>query len=487
MRAGVTWTTMEPVRVPVTAENLAKLGGAEEPPSSKPESVHTNATLSQRLGADAYSLLFSSILAIRGDVPRLPTARRKAPLSVATTSINFRGFVQKSGPLFYFQDNVESTIMWDDWPWTCMWMGVWAVLALHPRLFFAVPPAVVVVILCGTYFKKHPLSTEDADGRPGAALRASLREPLVPSRGAEQPPIAAKIAHENEMQFLYNMRDIQNMMRLIIDGYDDLSPLVPYLNWSSEERTMRILQVALVATVAMYFIGPLIPVRLVLLVVGEAVLVAQHPWVKPALAALHTQFASAPGAGRRALRKRRMHQALHDLIDQDKLPDWAWAAGWKDVELFENQRYSAALGAERWSAAHLRTTERGAWSRAPDGWAARRVDAVPVYDVPLELDDGWTWIDGDEWRIDWGAGWSTVGGDADGFVYTDDAWQRPAPYAYGTDKAAPSVPPERGLDDGDDDDNDGGTDAGSDGTAHASATAVTRRRRWLRRAARIPQ
>ncbi|WFD34409.1 hypothetical protein MCUN1_001250 [Malassezia cuniculi] len=479
--------TESPVRASVTAENLAKLEGPTSP-SKNTNSMRSNATFSQRASANAQSLLFNSVLAIKGDVPRLPTVKRKAPLSVATTSINFRGFVQKSGPLFYFQDNVESTLMWDDWPWTIMWMGIWAVLALHPRLFFSVPPAIVATILCRTYFKKHPLSTDDLDASPGDALRSSLKEPLVPSTGAEQPPIAAKVAHENELQYFYNLRDIQNMMRLIIDGYDDLSPLVPYLNWSSEERSLRILQASLVAAVAMYFIGPLIPVRLVLLLAGEGALVAHHPWVKPMVAALKKQMASSPNAARRELRKRRLNQLVADLIDQDKLPDWAWAAGWKDVELFENQRYVPSFGRadRRWDAANLRSNERGAWSQRSDGWAPVEAGHVSVNDVPYALEPGWMWIDGDDWRIDWGARWSTVGGDSDGFVYTDDAWQRPAPYAYGTDKNAPTTLPDRTLDDEDEDEDASSTVISSD-TPEPQITAVTRRRRWLRRAVRIPE
>lgn len=479
--------TSSPVRAPVTAENLAKLD-TDTGAASKPGSMRSNATFSQRASASAQNLLFNSVLAVKGEVPRLPTEKRKAPLSVATTSINFRGFIQKSGPLFYFQDNVESTLMWDDWPWTFMWMGVWAVLALHPRLFFSVPPAIVAVILCRTYFKKHPLSVSDEGQSPGDALRSSLSAPLQPSTGTEQPPIAAKLAHENELQYFYNLRDIQNMMRLIIDGYDDLSPLVPFLNWSSEERSLRILQGCLVAMVAMYFIGPLIPIRPVLLLVGEGVLIANHPWVKPTVAALKQQLISTPGAQRRALRKRRMHQMIHDLIDQDKLPDWAWTSGWRDMVLFENERYVPSFGSveRRWNADNLRVDERKPWSRGSDGWAPENVGAILISEVPFALEPGWAWIDGDDWRIDWGACWSTVGGDENGFVYTDDAWQRPAPYAYGTDKNAPTTLPDRTLDEQDDDD-EVCSNATELDIPTPVVTAVTRRRRWLRRAVRIPE
>ena len=122
---------------PVTEANLAKMNGEiyiEEPKekgnSSPPVSAKTSMSLSQRAMDSMSSMVVRSIIAVNDEPIRLPTKNRKAPLSVATTAVNFRGFVQKSGPLFVFQDAVESTLMWDDWPWTTLWMGIWAVVSL---------------------------------------------------------------------------------------------------------------------------------------------------------------------------------------------------------------------------------------------------------------------------------------------------------------------------------------------------------------------
>lgn len=119
---------------PITPQNLAQLDGASPAMSEPPEkgesskSHRSAASLSQRAGASVHSMMLGSLLAVHGEPPRLPTEKRKPALSLSTTAVNFRGFVQKSGPMFYFQDSVEATMMWDDWPWTMMWMGVWAVL-----------------------------------------------------------------------------------------------------------------------------------------------------------------------------------------------------------------------------------------------------------------------------------------------------------------------------------------------------------------------
>lgn len=74
------------------------------------------------------TLLSSTLSSISSTPPRLPVAKNKEPLSLPTTTKNFRGFVQKSGPIFYFQDAVEATLAWDDWVWTSMWMAIWALV-----------------------------------------------------------------------------------------------------------------------------------------------------------------------------------------------------------------------------------------------------------------------------------------------------------------------------------------------------------------------
>ena len=99
---------------------------------------------------------------------------------------------------------------------------------------------------------------------------------------------------------------------------------------------------------------------------------------------------------------------------------------------------------------------------------------------------------GDDWRIDWVGKWSSVGVDAEGFMYTDSDWQGPSPFPYGH-SGQPKYPPSRRpshhfsmsdlINAGQDFDN--GEDSGEDqltGMEIRNAKAETRRRRWLRRA-----
>lgn len=350
----------------------------------------------------------------------------------------------------------------------------------------------LIVILCRTYFVRFPLAPVDTDASPGDALRTALLGTPVLNEEPRRPPVEPRPVREGELKYFSNMRDIQNMMRLIIDGYDHIAPLVKYLNWSDMPRTLRLLQASVAAMVLLYFVGPYIPLRLTLLVVGEGALLANHPWVKPALAGIHKHLGTGPAAQKRVLRKRRLMQRVMDLLDEDRLPESVWERGWRDVELFENQRFRSGMGgrgaSERfWTSEALLSTERRPWTRGSDGFTPANEEDLGVNKHSILPEEGYEWIDDDDWRIDWGGAWSSVGVDANGFLYTDHSWQNPAPHAYGTDAQAPRVPA-RLLDGGEDTDEEEEARADMDALdvdeIGPKYRAVTRRRRWLRRAVR---
>ena len=55
------------------------------------------------------------------------------PLSIPTTTANFRRFVPKVGPIFWLQDRIEEILMWKKgWKVTTVWMAVYAFLCQSP-------------------------------------------------------------------------------------------------------------------------------------------------------------------------------------------------------------------------------------------------------------------------------------------------------------------------------------------------------------------
>ena len=76
-----------------------------------------------------------------------PLLSRRDPLSIPTTTVNFKRFVSKSGPVFWFQDRVEEVVMWRrGWKVTGVWMCVYAFLCEY--LFRFVSYSCVSLVLC---------------------------------------------------------------------------------------------------------------------------------------------------------------------------------------------------------------------------------------------------------------------------------------------------------------------------------------------------
>ena len=179
---------------------------------------------------------------------------------------------------------------------------------------------------------------------------------------------------------------------MVPDGYDAIVPVVPYLNWSSYNRSMLILQLSIVTTVVMLFLGPLLPLRMILLIGGEAMFIATHPWVPPVVEAIgKMRAARAPGSSVQAeqlqsVMRKRGKEASHVLrswLELDRLDDSIWLNGWRDVEIFENERLldveaarQSSVGQPRispgpgWSAGNLRREgDRKPWTKGSDGWS----------------------------------------------------------------------------------------------------------------------
>jgi hypothetical protein len=84
-------------------------------------------------------LLLSSSLHLPNPPPSSPRdgalllSNREA-LSLQTTTVNFRRFVSKSGPVFWLQDRIEEIVMWrKGWKVTCTWMAIYVFLCMYCR------------------------------------------------------------------------------------------------------------------------------------------------------------------------------------------------------------------------------------------------------------------------------------------------------------------------------------------------------------------
>lgn len=85
-----------------------------------------NALLNSTLASSMPSTSNTSPRSGPGEYKLLST---RDPLSLPITTVNFRRFVAKTGPIFWMQDCVEEILLWrKGWKVTTMWMSIYAFL-----------------------------------------------------------------------------------------------------------------------------------------------------------------------------------------------------------------------------------------------------------------------------------------------------------------------------------------------------------------------
>lgn len=104
--------------------------GLPPTPTSQPMSP-------SKTGFNLSQVLLSSALPLPANLPSTPRATQgtpkllstKDPLSIPITTVNFRRFVGKVGPVFWLQDRLEEIVMWRrGWKYTCVWIAAYAFL-----------------------------------------------------------------------------------------------------------------------------------------------------------------------------------------------------------------------------------------------------------------------------------------------------------------------------------------------------------------------
>lgn len=142
------------------------------------------------------------------------------------------------------------------------------------------------------------------------------------------------------------------MMGRISDGSDLIkSNVVSYLDWSHPHLSIALLHFCTLSSIIILFIVPFLPWRLLLLIAGESVLVAQHPLVQT----FSTHLA-------KHLPTRRLLARLERIIANDALPDHVLdAPAITTVACREHQRYGGA--GSGWSDTYLEDSDPSAWTQ----------------------------------------------------------------------------------------------------------------------------
>ena len=142
------------------------------------------------------------------------------------------------------------------------------------------------------------------------------------------------------------------------DAYDSVMPIIPHLTHATPFST-PIFTLAIVSFVVILPILPVLPLRPIFLVGGLLPFALTHPW------SLHVLPKVIPPLLAYAW------ETVQHFIDDDRLSDEAWMTPLKEVELWENERWSNTANSSAvvagWSKANLRPGERTGWTRRRDG------------------------------------------------------------------------------------------------------------------------
>ncbi|KAF9911459.1 hypothetical protein BX616_010586 [Lobosporangium transversale] len=239
------------------------------------------------------------------DISALPK-NEHPPLTIQATTINFTKFVQKTTPVFWFQDRVEDIFMWKD-PWnTMLVLVIYCFICIYPILLFLMPQTIMAITMIYFFQQKSARQQQKILGikPPGSSVHLiSQQQQLSP----EEAYIEAQekrhhnryhVYHDEDyleqdsssddeeerqstsMQYLSNMQHIQNMMGDYTDAHDALRLLFKHLDWSDEAEAIAIVQGIIVAFVGMSLIMWFVPWRWVFMVGGASAMLANSPWGK---------------------------------------------------------------------------------------------------------------------------------------------------------------------------------------------------------------
>ncbi|KAJ6009090.1 hypothetical protein N7499_000956 [Penicillium canescens] len=435
---------------------------------------------------------------------------KKPAFSLPVMANNFRRFNARIGVVFLFQSQVERVLTWETPTHTLSLLFVYSFICLDPRLLLILPLVVLLLfIMVPAFVTRHP---------PPPNTSTSSTTPYYSYDGpALAPARTIKPAPETSKDFLRNMRDLQNVMADFSDVHDaTVSVVAPLTNFSNEKLSSALFLGCTVATVVLFISAHLLPVKLVLLVGGNAAILSIHPTVRQSFVDLMQDmagdsldtdsiaddektsdgFASMPANPSAAM------SSLEKLADisLDTDPEE------REVEIFEVQHRAAGTSESGWESFLFSPAPYDPLS--PSRIAGDRPRGCRFFE-DVRAPSGWNWkskkweldLDCREWvveRMITGVGFEVPGVTAEGNAIVDEVggwvWDLPParsqdtddelPLAYGDLPPESPLPKEKKKSTKDKEKKSSGRDW-EEGTPTSFGVGEWRRRRWVRVVQRI--
>ncbi|KAF9077471.1 hypothetical protein BDP27DRAFT_1311099 [Rhodocollybia butyracea] len=299
----------------------------------------------------------------------------KDPLSIQVTSLNFKRFVERVGPVFWLQDRIEEIVCWrKGWKVTGTWLAAYGFLCYFPRLVFILPNLILVaVILASVYrpaYKPAPPSvTFSHPQHTGQSQEASTTESPLPA------PVA-----EDSVDWQANIQAIQNLMGFYADLHIAITPYLVHLSLSPNNPqvskpgpkslyTLPLLTILILTLPPWVFLvtSAYFPTGVVCFVCGAAPVLLLNPqvlwWcsevyklytylhssiafpIPPTIRSLSSRFfgLSIPSqliidSHSLGLFRKQLKMRIQRIIDDNNLSDQVWNSEIREVELWENER-----------------------------------------------------------------------------------------------------------------------------------------------------
>lgn len=316
----------------------------------------------------------------------------------------------------------------------------WTFICFQPRMLLLLPTTFLLMLFTYMQERKNPvpslIGVTQIAAPVGTARVSSAGGDHSTSTAPESEgaPVVPPREAESTIDYYMNIQAIQNLMGLIADGFDAVTPYLTITEDKSPTAFPLSATHVVVLLIPPTLLLPLTPtwaIPYILLPVGIAPPLLFHPNLIALIESLPRSKTAL------ALRAKAEEYAL-----TDNLSDELGSKQISRVQVWENERLDPAVAIKSpptlppgsWSARFLRPNERAPWVKIDSVWAEEDTPDGPMV---LALKDGWTFVPGEDWRVDVCGLWSETGTDADGWAYSDDSWSHPSPSAAAQDGKRP--------------------------------------------------
>lgn len=272
--------------------------------------------------------------------------------------------------VFLVQNKVEDVLTWRNPIETISAMTIFSLVTLNPGLLISLPLFIVVfALLVPGYEARHPPPPSTLSSAP-TEVTSAISPPLQP----------AKPAPELSRDFFMNMRDIQNSMDDFNNLYDLVRTWVVHVTtFRDEPLSSTVLAFATIAALTIVVSIQLLPMRWIILLIGNATILACNPVLFKYLMQTYLSPEEIE----------RIKSKIDEFVKEDYIPPPPPQYVTFPVEIFESKRLLPPV-----PPAHLPDWSAPKYSRFPPR-STDTTDKLPVVSPPA----GYVFAP-DDWKVD---------------------------------------------------------------------------------------